>query len=165
MINSDCSLKLNPDNAIALYMLAIVYRRAGDEMMAEQIYKYGIDSLPENASFLRNYHFLLKSQGRNAEAEGISRSLAKLDDNNPFNWVNAGRDALADGEYRNAIKYLKQALDIAPYLHEAHALVAIAHLRMGDKASGERELEHALENAGRQVTRSLYQAKLTMLKN
>lgn len=88
-----------------------------------------------------------------------------LDDSNPFIWVNAGRDALADGEYRDAIKYFKQALDIAPYLHEAHALVAIAHLRMGDKAGGERELEHALENANRQGTRSLYQAKLTMLRD
>jgi len=156
------SLEQEPENTIALNMLAIVYRRAGDEGMAEQIYKYGIDSLPENVSFLRNYRFLLNSQGRNAEAESISRSLAKLDDRNPFNWVNAGRSALADGEYREAIKYFKQALEFAPYLHEAYALMAIAHLRMGDKVRGERELKHALEYAQRQTTRSLYQAKLTM---
>ena len=40
--------------------------------------------------------------------------------------------------------------------------MAIAHLRMGNKARGERELKHALEYAQRQTTRSLYQAKLTM---
>jgi tetratricopeptide (TPR) repeat protein len=156
------SLDLNPENAIALNMLAIVYRRAGDEMMAEQIYRYGIDVLPDNASFLRNYHFLLKSQGRNAEAKSIRQSLSRLDDSNPFNWVNAGRSALANGEYREAIKYLKQALSFAPYLHEAHALIAVAHLKMGDKKRGKRELKNALENANRESTRSLYQAKLTM---
>jgi len=156
------SLEQEPENTIALNMLAIVYRRAGDVGMAEQIYRYGIDSLPEDVSFLRNYRFLLNSQGRNAEAESISRSLANLDDRNPFNWVNAGRSALADGEYREAIKYFKNAIELAPYLHEAYALMAIAHLRMGNKARGERELKHALENAQRQTTRSLYQAKLTM---
>ena len=156
------SLKQKPENTIALNMLAIVYRRAGDEGMTEQIYKYGIDSLPEKASFLRNYHFLLKHQGRNAEAESISKSLAKLNDRNPFTWVNAGRSALANGEHRDAVKYFKKALEIAPYLHEAYALMAIAHLRMGDKTRGERELKHALENAQRQTMRSLYQAKLTM---
>ena len=156
------SLNQEPKNTIALNTMAIVYRRAGDVKMAEQIYKYGIDYLPENVSFLRNYHFLLKSQGRNAEAESISQSLARLDDRNPFNWVNAGRGALADGEHREAIKYFSQALEIAPYLHEAYALKAIAHLRMGDKKRGERELKHALENAQRQTTRSMYQAKLTM---
>ena len=148
------SLEQEPENTIALNMLAIVYRRAGDEGLAEQIYEYGIDSLPENVSFLTNYRFLLKSQGRNAEAESISRSLAKLDDRNPFNWVNAGRSALDDGEYREAIEYFKKALDLAPYLHEAYALMAIAHLRMGNKARGEREMKHALEYAQRQTTRS-----------
>jgi Tfp pilus assembly protein PilF len=155
------SLEQEPNNAIALNMMAVVYRRAGDEKMAEQIYRHGIDSLPQNVSILRNYHFLLRSQGRDAEAESISRSLAKLDDTNPFNWVNAGRSALADGDNREAIGYFKQALEIAPYLHEAHALTAIAYLRMGNKKRGERELERALENAQRQTTRSLYQAKLT----
>ena len=157
------SLEQEPENTIALNMLAIVYRRAGDEGMAEQIYKYGIDSLPENVSFLRNYRFLLNSQGRKAEAKSISRSLANLDDHNPFNWVNAGRSALDDGEYREAIKYFKKAIELAPYLHEAHALMAIAHLRMGNRERGERELKQALEYAQRQTTRSLYQAKLTML--
>jgi len=156
------SLEQEPDNAIALNMLAVVYRRAGDEMMAEQIYTYGIDSLPENVSFLRNYRSLLRRQGRNSEAEVISRSLAKLDDGNPFNWVDAGRNALADGEYKEAIKFFRQAIDTAPYLHEAYALKAIAHLRMGDRTRGERELKHALENADRQTTKSLYQAKLRM---
>ena len=148
---------------IALNMLAIVYRRAGDEGMAENIYRYGIERLPENVSFLRNYYSLLKSQGRESEAESVSRSLARLDDQNPFNWVNAGRTAMAEGEYREATRHFRRALNIAPYLHEAYALLAVAHLRMGNQARGERELRNALEVAQRQTARSLYQAKLMTL--
>ena len=157
------SLEHNEDNAIALNMMAVVYRRAGDEAMAERIYKRGIARAPDKVSFLRNYRYLLRQQGRHAEADTISKSLAKLDDQNPFNWVNAGRSALADGEYSEAIRYFRQAIKIAPYLHEAHALMAVAHLRLGNKSRGERELRRALENAERETTRSLYQAKLTML--
>ena len=117
---------------------------------------------PKNATLLRNYHRVLKSQNRNKEARAIMRTLAKLDDQNPFNWVNAGRNALSDGDYRESLWYFRQALKIAPYLHEAYALMAVAHLRMGDAERGKRKLEQALDNAQRQRARALYQAKLSM---
>lgn len=156
------SLEQDAENVTALNTLAIAYRRAGDEEMAEKIYQYGISALPKNASFLRNYHFLLKRQGRHEEASAIERTLASLDDQNPFNWVNAGRSALTEGEYREAIRHFRKALRIAPYLHEAHALMAVAHLRMGNMERGKRELQHALDNAQRLQARALYKAKLTM---
>jgi len=157
------SLAQEPDNAIAMNTMAVVYRRAGDEATAEQIYRYGIDTLPEKVSFLRNYRYLLKGQGRLAEAEAVDQALSRLDDPNPFTWVLAGRSALEEGEYKEAIRHFKRALDIAPYLHEAHALTAIAYLKLGKTAQGERELKYALENAHRLETKSLYQAKLAML--
>ena len=157
------SLRHDPDNAIALNTMAVVYRRTGNEQMAERIYRYGIDSLPENVSFLRNYHSLLKRQGRDEEAEAISRTIATLDDPNPFHWVNAGRSALSDGEFEEATRHLRRAIRIAPYLHEAHALMAVAHLQMGNPSRSERELRRAMDIAQRESTRSLYQAKLTVI--
>ncbi len=159
------ALEQDPRNAIALNTLAVVHRRAGDVETAERLYQRGIDTFPENASLLRNYHGLLKSQNRSSKARSIMRKLAKLDDQNPFNWVNAGRSALSDGDYRESVWYFSRALKIAPYLHEAHALMAIAHLRMGDTERGQRQLQQALENAQRQKVRSLYQAKLSMFGN
>ena len=156
------SLEKHPDNAIALNMLAVVYRRVGDTRMAERIYQHGIENLPGNVSLLRNYRFLLAKQGRHTEADALTKILAELDDRNPFSWVNAGRRALADAEYQEAIDFLKKAIDRAPYLHEAYALKAIAYLKLGDKERGERNLRSAFENAQRFETRSMYQAKLTM---
>ena len=159
------ALEQDPKNAIALNTLAVVHRRAGDVETAERLYERGVETFPENATLLRNYHKVLKSQNRHREARSIMRTLAKLDDQNPFNWVNAGRGALADGNYRESLWYFRQALRIAPYLHEAYALMAVAHLKMGDAERGRRKLQQALDNAQRQHVRSLYQAKLSMFGN
>jgi len=157
------SLKHKPENAYALNNLAVVYRRAGDEVMAERIYKYGIELLPNKVSFLRNYHVLLVRQARMKEARTISKLLSRLDDDNPFDWIDAGQNAFKDGQYREAIDYFRQALRIAPYLHEAHGAMALAYLRLGNTGRGERELKRALNIAQRQSARSMYQAKLTVL--
>ena len=159
------ALEQDPRNAIALNTLAVVHRRAGDVQTAERLYRRGVERFPKNATLLRNYHRILKSQNRQREARSVMRALAKLDDQNPFNWVNAGRDALADGEYQESLRYFRQALEIAPYLHEAYALMAVAHLKMGDAERGKRKLQQALDNAQRRRARSLYQAKLSMLGN
>ncbi len=154
------SLQHDPRNATALNMLAVVYRRAGDEVTAEQIYQYAIDHLPEKASFLRNYVVLLTSQGRHAEIDQLRALLSNLEDDNPFSWVVAGRNAMSAGEYREAVRYFQRALEIAPYLHEAHAWSAIAYLHLGKRERAERALEQAVENAARKSTRALYETKL-----
>ncbi|MEO0424145.1 MAG: tetratricopeptide repeat protein [Pseudomonadota bacterium] len=157
------ALRHDPGNAIALNTLAVVYRHAGDAATAERIYRYAIEHLPEKASFLRNYVVLLTRQDRRQEALEVSARLERLDDQNPFSWVAAGREAMAAGDYREAARYFEQALDIAPYLHEAHAQLAIAYLHMGKRERAEQALGLALENAPRRSTRSLYEAKLAVL--
>ncbi len=157
------SLRVAPDNVPALNTMAIAYRRAGDAAMSEQIYRYAIDHLPREISFLRNYRSLLASQGRSEEADAITATLAKLDDPNPFDWISAGRAAYLDGEYREAISYYKRAAKNAPYLHEANVGMALAYLKLGKLERGEDQLREALEKAQRRSTRSLYEAKLTAL--
>ena len=157
------SLKIAPENAGAMNTLAVVYRRAGDEKMAERIYQYGIDHLPEKVTFLRNYRAMLRGQGRMEEAESISGALARLEGPNPIDWVIAGREAYAAGEYQDAVSFYKKATRIAPYLHEAYAGMALSYLQLGDSRRGENELRRALDHAQRRSARSLYQAKLMAL--
>lgn len=158
------ALRHDPGNAIALNSLAVVYRHSGDPSTAERIYQYGIEFLGQKASFLRNYVALLTVQGRSAEAAAMRASLERLEDHNPFSWVAAGRNALAAGEYREAARYFQQALKVAPYLHEAHALTAMVYLKLGDQERAERALAQAMANAQRVSTRSLYAAKLAALE-
>ncbi|MEO1334497.1 MAG: tetratricopeptide repeat protein, partial [Myxococcota bacterium] len=49
------SLAQDPKSAAAWNSMAVVLRRANRMDQAEDIYRYGIEALPEKATFLRNY--------------------------------------------------------------------------------------------------------------
>lgn len=157
------ALKLTPDDAGAINSMAIVYRRAGDAGKAEEIYQYGIDHLPNKVSLLRNYRVLLMGQQRFAEAHDINVALAELDEASPFDWLHAGHDAYADGDFREAISFYQKAVEIAPYLHESYAGMAKAHYQLGNRVSAKRELLNAQKFSYRKSFQSLYQAKLVAL--
>ena len=157
------SLRLAPDNDKALNMMAVAYHRAGDAARAEQIYRYGVDWLPDKVSFLRNYRTLLERQGRMAEAAVISAQLAEIDEPNPFDWLAAGRSAYNNGNYREAIEFYQRAADISPYFGRAYLGIALAHYKLGETRSAERYLKQAIEKTQRVATRSMYEAKLAAL--
>lgn len=157
------SLAVSPDNVAALNTIAVVYRQAGDDAMAETVYRYGIDKAPRAVSLLRNYRILLTRQGRSAEADAIEARLSRLHDLNPFDWIVAGRQAYFEGEYREAIGHYRRAAEKAPYLHEAYHGMALAYLKLGDAERAETALRRALENSRRQATTSRYQAELAAL--
>jgi len=57
-------LELTPENAGAINSMAIVYRHSGDVGKSEEIYRYGIEHLPNKVSLLRNYRVLLMDQAK-----------------------------------------------------------------------------------------------------
>lgn len=157
------ALELTPDDAGAINSMAIVYRRAGNADKSEEIYKYGINNLPNKLSLLRNYRVLLMEQGRLTEVEEVNVTLAKLDEVSPFDWLHAGHDAYASGDFREAISYYQKAVEIAPYLHDSYAGMAKAHYQLGNRVSAKRELLNAQKFSYRKSFQSLYQAKLIAL--
>ncbi len=157
------SLRLAPENAAGLNMLAVVYGRAGDEQKAEAVYLHALQVADEQLSLLRNYRSLLLRTGRDAEAREIEDRLARLDDPSPLRWLELASSAYNDGEYRLAISYYRRALELAPYLHEGHHGLARAYYEAGELERAQSALQDAIENAFRQSTRSLYQAKLQLL--
>ncbi len=158
------SLELAPQSTSAVNMMAVVFRRAGDEARAEEIYRYGISNLPEKVSLLRNYRLLLEQQGRQQEADELAAQLLALGDNNPFDWIHAAQQAHREGHYPEAIRLYKKAVAVAPYLHESYFGMARSHFELGDRDTAERQLELARERANRASVRSLYEAKLVALQ-
>ena len=156
-------LELTPENAGAINSMAVVYRHAGNVEKSEEIYKYGIEHLPNKVSLLRNYRELLMDQNRIDEAEEINTALAKLGESSPFDWLHAGHDAYNNGDYRDAVSYYKKAVEIAPYLHESYAGMAKAYYMLGYKSSAKREFQNAQKMSYQKSINSLYQAKLMAL--
>lgn len=159
------SLELAPENASMINSMAIVYRHAGDLAKSEEIYQYGIKYLPDKVSLLRNYRILLRQQGRHGEVEEINKTLAKLEDTNPFDWLHAGQGAYDNGDFTDAVFFYKKAVKIAPYLHESYAGLAKAYYRLGNRSGTKRELKNAQKYSNQRSTQSLYEAKLMALAN
>ena len=157
------SLELTPLSADSLNMLAIVNDRAGDKSKSEEIYRFGIQNSPRQVSLLRNYGIFLRREGRSAEAEEIDKTLSRLADPNPFDWISAGQNAYEANEFRRAIRFFGKGADLAPYLHEAHFGLAKANIRLGNMEIAEQELQLAMKHATRSTSRKLYEAKLVAL--
>lgn len=158
------SLQLAPASAESLNMLAVVNRRAGNLDTAEQIYRYAIEHSDEKLSLLKNYRMLLSSQGRVTEAALIEQQLQQMDDRSPFNWLQLARSAQSEGDFNRAIEYYQKALELAPYLHEAHLGVAMAYYELGALDSADLALQLAINNSTRNSARKLYKGKLTALR-
>lgn len=157
------SLEHAPDHAEALNMLAVIYRRAGDEQTAEDIYIYGIATVDDKLSLLKNYRALLQMQDRIVEAEEVQLRLASIEDTDPFEWWFMAEDAYGKARYDEALTYYKKSVKIAPYLHEGYFGMAKTYYQMGNIESARKSLRDAVDNANRLNTRSLYEAKLTAL--
>ena len=157
------SLELSPVSADSLNMLAIVNDRAGDKSKSEETYRFGIQNSPRQVSLLRNYGIFLRREGRSAEAEEIDKTLSRLADPNPFDWISAGQSAYDANEFRRAIDFFRKGVDLAPYLHEGHFGLAKANFRLGNLKIAEQELQLAMNHATRPTSRKLYEAKLVAL--
>ncbi len=151
------------DHPHAINMLAILYRRSGDEQTAEQIYLYGIEKFDEKLSLLKNYRALLNNQGRTTEADEITQRIAKYKDADPFEWWLLAEDAYQEGNYSDALTHYKKSVEIAPYLHEGHFGMAKTYYQLGRLDSAEVAMVSAVKNASRKQFRKLYEAKLLAL--
>jgi tetratricopeptide (TPR) repeat protein len=163
--NSLEALRHAPDHGASLNMLAVVNRRVGDLATAEAIYLYGIERAHDKLSLLKNYHALLISSGRDAEATLIQNRLDGMDDPSPFHWLQLARESHSAGDWDAAIRYYRRALALAPYLHEAHLGLAQSYHASGQLRRAASSLEDAAGFAPRVSTRTLYEAKLAALRH
>ncbi|MAY03486.1 MAG: hypothetical protein CMQ38_11005 [Gammaproteobacteria bacterium] len=151
---------LSPD---ALNMLAVTYKRIGELEKAEEIYRYGISQAEEKLTLLKNYHILLTESGREEEAEAVNNRLASMHDPSPVHWFNVARYSYNEEDFDDAIVYYNRAIEIAPYLHEAHLGIALSYYRLGRIEQAEQAFNRAINNVNDVVTRDRYESKLQAL--
>jgi len=125
--------------------LAVIHRRIGDSQTAEKIYQQLVNNKRETVSVLENYELLLRLDGRLEEAKSVEDRIAKLNDPNPYNWLEAAYIAKNEGSNDKAILYLEKVIEKAPYVLEAYKLLSAIYKEQGKGRKAKATLKSSLK--------------------
>ena len=154
-----------PDHPDGINMMAVLHRRAGDAERAESLYQYGIAMTEQKVTLLKNYRNMLRSQGRVQEAQAIEDTLHTLEDPSPFNWLSLAQEAYDEQNYVLSLRMYDKALEVAPYLKDAHMGKVRSQVRLGRMEDAADSLSALTEYVYEPEEKSMYVAKLTTLRN
>ena len=154
---------LNHSNPDTLNTLAVLFTKLAEHTQAETLYLYMLDNDYATANVIANYSSLLQTQGRIKEAKIYAQRIDKIEDDNPYRWIDMADKAFNTGDYALAERYYKKANQLAPYVHESQFGLAKAYYQLGKFNSAKAALNHAIEISYRADNKQLYQAKLQTL--
>lgn len=158
------ALQLDPENTIALNLLAVLYQNQGHDLYAQKVFVYGLSLTKNQLELLSNYHRYLTQKNRHVEANKVSDIINDYNEPDPFKWIDIADQALHDGQYQQALNYYKKARRQAPYLHEPDAGLAKTYFFLGQPEQALDAMKQAMLNSHDQTTTALYQAKYNYLK-
>lgn len=150
----------NPDT---LNTLAVLFTRMSEQGEAEILYRYMLNNGFATANVIANYAALLQTQGRFKQAKSFAKLIDKIEDDNPYRWIDMADKAFAAGEYHLAEKYYTKANRIAPYLHEGQFGLAKSYYQLGEVSAAKDALTQAIDISYQPDNKRLYQAKLQTL--
>jgi Flp pilus assembly protein TadD len=156
-------IALNHANPDTLNTLAVLYTKLAEQTEAEKLYRYMLDNDFATANVVANYMALLHTQGRTKEASIYAQQIEKIEDDNPYRWIDMADKAFNAGDYILAEKYYKKANRLAPYIHESQFGLAKAYYQLGEFNAAKTALTQAIEISYRPDYKQLYQAKLQAL--
>lgn len=153
----------HPSFVNAYNTLGVVYQRHGDPGMAERVFRDALEREPDNTGIMYNLVPVLTAQGKIKEADALEARLAALGAQAPFQDFNLGMAAMDRGDYHAAKKLFASEVARAPYYHEFHFWLALAHLNLGEARAARAQLSLALQTSTTRAARSQYSAKLDRL--
>ncbi len=156
--------KYDSQDLETISLLAVVHRRAGDEQTAELIYKKVLEVGQSSLTLLNNYIVLLDKQHRASEVLKLQEELDKLDDPDPYNWLEQAYIAQQMNDIKAASHYFNKALKSAPYLSEAYMGLYKIYLTNNQFDKAQAMLAKALEWTHEMNERTMYKSKLYSLQ-
>lgn len=157
------SVQQKPGFLTAYNTLAVVYLRSGQPDAAEQALIHVLRADPRKTVAIANMVRVLSAQGRQAEADTMSRTLARLDPEPPFHFFDLGVAAMRAGDAATARTWFRKEVLRAPYQHEFHFWLAQAEAALGDTEAARKQLGLALSTSTTRSNQALYAAKLDKL--
>lgn len=159
------AVKQNPNFITGYNTLAVIYRRRGENTLAERVFRAALEREPENTVVMHNLVPLLAALGKSGEADQLKARLAVIEPYPPFYYFNRGMTAMENGEYETARSLFAKEVKRAPFNHEFHFWLGIAHWRLGDGRRAHEELKLALDTSTTATSSERYSAKLSQLKS
>lgn len=148
----------------ALNTLGVIYRRHGETVLAERVFRAVLAREPANVQAMGNLVQALRFQDKLAEAQAYEAQLAALQPFPPFKFFDLGVAAMKTGDYAKARDYFAKEIDRSAYYHEFHFWMALANVGLGKWDIVRDELAKAEEYSVTSRQRQLYSAKLDSLR-
>jgi Tfp pilus assembly protein PilF len=161
---SKASLMQDPAFPSAQITLGVIYQRRGLMREAEAAFRHALRAEPNNTQALADLAQVLISQGREAEAQQVRQTLARLETYPPFYFFELGRAAVQRGDFEAGRAWRRRELSRDPDYHEVHFWLALAYGGLGDANAARRHLSIALANSTTRGEHDLYAAKLDRLQ-
>jgi tetratricopeptide (TPR) repeat protein len=122
---------LDPDEFLWPYLRGLCVMETDVAAAAEALAR-AIEIDPRYAPAHVHYGRALVDLGRIAEAREHFERATRIDRQNAHAWSGLGRCEMADENYASARKHLERAVTVAPWLGEAHHLLAQTYLALGE---------------------------------
>ena len=141
--------KNNVEKSIKIPLaLATIYEAEKDYKSAIDIYRSLNKSFPDNLIVINNLASMLSDYGQKNSDMELARSLiGKLrDSGQPIFFDTIGWVYYKSGNYKDAIKYLSQAVEKAPQINVFNYHLGMAYMQAGDKVQAKLYLEKSIAN-------------------
>ncbi|MDQ1919724.1 tetratricopeptide repeat protein [Massilia pseudoviolaceinigra] len=154
-----------PTFATPYNTLGVIYQRHGDVALAERAFKAALTLEPESTIAMHNLVPVLSTLGKAEESKVLAARLAALEPTPPFHYFHLAMKAMQEARYGEARDLLHKEVRRAPFNHEFHFWLAIAHWRLGEGSAARDELALALDNSTTRAATERYSAKLAFLRS
>jgi Tfp pilus assembly protein PilF len=159
------AVQQDPALVTAYNTLGVIYQKRGVVHMADRVFKRALERAPEDATLMNNLTPVLVAMGKPDEARALAARAASLMPAPPFHYFEIGMKAMAASNYGDAKSMFAREVRRAPYNHEFHYWLALAHLRMGEVRSAREEMATAVLYSGGSGETERYSSKLALLRS
>jgi Tfp pilus assembly protein PilF len=159
------AVRQDPALVTAYNTLGVLYQKRGMVNLAERVFKRALERAPEDATLMNNLTPVLVAVGKPDEARALAARAARLLPAPPFHYFEIGMKAMAAADYDAAKTMFAREVRRAPYNHEFHYWLALAHLRLGEMRLAREEMAIALQHSGGSGQTERYSSKLALLRS
>ncbi|MEM1248135.1 MAG: tetratricopeptide repeat protein [Acidobacteriota bacterium] len=142
--NLELARLLDRDFDKAINNFGVALLRNGRAAEAVELYRDGLDRHPVNVPIMTNLARAYQQTGETQKANELFDQLEKINRTNPFFYVYRGDLALANGDTKTALQYMKRAYQTDAELPEVHVGLAKVYLALGSFSEARHHVGRAL---------------------